>query len=30
VVVQLVFDGECGRHLPAIYFDPMHALSIVR
>ena len=30
VVVQLVFDRERGRHLPAIYFDPMHALSIER
>lgn len=30
VVVQLVFDRECGRHVPAIYYDPMYALSVVR
>ncbi|RYF54070.1 MAG: P-type DNA transfer ATPase VirB11 [Comamonadaceae bacterium] len=29
VVVQLVFDRERGRHVPAIYYDPMHALSVV-
>lgn len=29
VVVQLVFDRELGRHVPAIYYDPMHAMSIV-
>jgi type IV secretion system protein VirB11 len=27
VVVQLVFDRDSGRHVPAIYYDPMHALS---
>jgi type IV secretion system protein VirB11 len=30
VVVQLVFDRELGRHVPAIYYDPMHALSVVK
>jgi type IV secretion system protein VirB11 len=30
VVVQLVFDKERGRHVPAIYYDPMYALSVVR
>ncbi|RYE52016.1 MAG: P-type DNA transfer ATPase VirB11 [Hyphomicrobiales bacterium] len=30
VVVQLVFDRELGRHVPAIYYDPMHALSVVQ
>lgn len=30
VVVQLVFDREHGRHVPAIYYDPMHALTIAR
>lgn len=30
VVVQLVFDRERGRHVPAIYYDPMYALSVVR
>lgn len=30
VVVQLVFDREHGRHVPAIYYDPMYALSVVR
>ena len=30
VVVQLVFDRELGRHVPAIYYDPMYALSVVR
>ncbi len=30
VVVQLVFDREWGRHVPAIYYDPMYALSVVR
>jgi type IV secretion system protein VirB11 len=30
VVVQLVFDRESGRHVPAIYYDPMYALSVVR
>jgi type IV secretion system protein VirB11 len=30
VVVQLVFDGELGRQVPAIYYDPMYALSVVR
>ncbi|MDM0116764.1 P-type DNA transfer ATPase VirB11 [Variovorax sp. J22R133] len=29
VVVQLVFDRELGRHVPAIYYDPMYALSVV-
>ena len=29
VVVQLVFERESGRHVPAIYYDPMHALSVV-
>jgi type IV secretion system protein VirB11 len=28
VVVQLVFDRDLGRHVPTIYYDPMHALSI--
>ena len=30
VVVQLVFDRQRGRHVPAIYYDPMHALSVTR
>ncbi|WP_371436616.1 P-type DNA transfer ATPase VirB11 [Polaromonas sp.] len=30
VVVQLVFDRERGRHVPAIFYDPMLALSIAR
>lgn len=30
VVAQLVFDKERGRHVPAIYYDPMYALSVVR
>ena len=30
VVVQLVFDKERGRHVPAIYYDPMYALSVVQ
>ena len=30
VVVQLVFDRERGRHVPAIHYDPMYALSVVR
>lgn len=30
VVVQLVFDREFGRRVPAIYYDPMYALSVVR
>ncbi|MFM9428040.1 type IV secretion system protein VirB11 [Variovorax sp. GrIS 2.14] len=30
VVVQLVFDRESGRHVPAIYYDPMYALSVGR
>jgi type IV secretion system protein VirB11 len=30
VVVQLVFDRDLGRHVPAIYYDPMHALSVVQ
>ncbi|WP_309974332.1 P-type DNA transfer ATPase VirB11 [Variovorax guangxiensis] len=30
VLVQLVFDRERGRHVPAIYYDPMYALSVVR
>jgi len=30
VVVQLAFDKERGRHVPAIYYDPMYALSVVR
>ena len=30
VVVQLVFDRELGRNVPAIYYDPMYALSVVR
>jgi type IV secretion system protein VirB11 len=30
VVVQLVFDREQGRLVPAIYYDPMYALSVVR
>ncbi|MGJ7512643.1 ATPase, T2SS/T4P/T4SS family [Variovorax sp. GT1P44] len=30
VVVQLVFERECGRNVPAIYYDPMYALSVVR
>ncbi len=30
VVVQLVFDKECGRRVPTIYYDPMYALSVVR
>lgn len=30
VVVQLVFDRDLGRHVPAIYFDPMYSLSVVR
>jgi len=30
VVVQLVFDKNRGRHVPAIYYDPMYALSVVR
>lgn len=30
VVVQLVFEKARGRHVPAIYYDPMYALSVVR
>jgi type IV secretion system protein VirB11 len=30
VVVQLVFDRDQGRHVPAIYYDPMYALSVVK
>lgn len=30
VVVQLVFDREQGRHVPAVYYDPMHAVSVVQ
>lgn len=30
VVVQLVFDRERGRHVPAIYYDPMQALAVVQ
>ena len=30
VVVQLVFDREHGRRVPAVYYDPMYALSVVR
>ena len=30
VVVQLVFDRESGRQVPAIYYDPRFALSVVR
>jgi type IV secretion system protein VirB11 len=29
-VVQMAFDRERGRHVPAIYYDPMYALSVVR
>lgn len=29
VVVQLVFDRERGRHVPAIFYDPMYAFSLV-
>lgn len=30
VVVQLDFDPDQGRHVPAIYYDPMYALSLIR
>jgi type IV secretion system protein VirB11 len=30
VVLQLVFDLEKGRHIPAIYYDPMYAFSLVK
>ncbi|RYX88834.1 MAG: P-type DNA transfer ATPase VirB11 [Comamonadaceae bacterium] len=30
VVVQLVFDRERGRHVPAIYYDPMQALAVAQ
>lgn len=30
VVLQLVFDVEKGRHIPAIYYDPMYAFSLVK
>lgn len=30
VVVQLVFDPACGRHVPAIYYDPMHTMALAR
>jgi type IV secretion system protein VirB11 len=30
VVLQLAFDPVQGRQVPAIYYDPMHALSVVR
>lgn len=30
VVVQLVFDHEKGRHCPAIYFDPMYSISLMK
>lgn len=29
VVVQLSFDREQGRHVPAIHYDPMQALAVV-
>lgn len=29
VVVQLVFDRDQGRHVPAIHYDPMHALAVI-
>jgi type IV secretion system protein VirB11 len=29
VVVQLEFDPALGRRVPAIYYDPMHAMSVV-
>ncbi|KVN48752.1 hypothetical protein WT12_08380 [Burkholderia territorii] len=29
VVVQLTFDREKGRHIPAIYYDPMYRLSLL-
>lgn len=27
VVVQLVFDPDCGRHVPAIYYDPLQHVA---
>lgn len=30
VVVQLVFDPASGRHVPAIYYDPLHAMAAER
>ncbi|MEY8174935.1 ATPase, T2SS/T4P/T4SS family, partial [Burkholderia multivorans] len=29
VVVQLTFDRQKGRHIPAIYYDPMYRLSLL-
>ena len=29
VVVQLTFDREKGRHIPAIYYDPIYRLSLL-
>lgn len=29
VVVQLTFDRERGRHVPAIYYDPIYRLSLL-
>jgi type IV secretion system protein VirB11 len=30
VVVQLTFDPMSGRHVPSIYYDPMHAMAALR
>jgi len=30
VVVQLEFEPEVGRHVPSIYYDPMHAMAMLR
>ncbi|SFQ70394.1 type IV secretion system protein VirB11 [Variovorax sp. OK605] len=30
VVVQIVFDPASGRHVPAVYYDPMHAMASLR
>lgn len=30
VVVQIVFDPTVGRHIPAIYYDPMHSMASPR
>ncbi len=29
VIVQLKFDRHIGRHVPSIYYDPMHRLSLL-
>jgi type IV secretion system protein VirB11 len=30
VVVQIVFDPASGRHVPAVYYDPMHSMASLR